>query len=311
MKPTGEWTTVSGGGSARSRTVTGLTNGTEYGFQVRAVNSIGEGPASEDTATPGRAPTMPTGLTAGVESETITVMWGMPADTGGSAISPAIRGELSGCLVASGSVGQLDDGGRRRECHQPHHDMGLTNGIGYEIAVRAVNGIDPGDCRHRWRRRPWRRIDFAHFANGQAGGVTNHLRHRVGERGDLDGDPGHLLLQPEGRDDSRRFGGGCMMGDLEDMAGDGPWPFPWGSGRGEMTISTNGEGSLVTRIGEECSPAAAWAAYCASTSRSVGVAGVGASEPVNDAIFPVSPHGEAESTPGPRSATSVPRTHGR
>ena len=72
----GEWTTVSGGGSARSLTVTGLTNGTEYGFQVRAVNGIGEGPASEDSATPGRAPSMPTGLTAGAESETITVMWG-------------------------------------------------------------------------------------------------------------------------------------------------------------------------------------------------------------------------------------------
>ena len=41
-----DWATVSGGGSARSLTISGLTNGTDYGFQVRAVNGIGEGEAS-------------------------------------------------------------------------------------------------------------------------------------------------------------------------------------------------------------------------------------------------------------------------
>ena len=34
---------------------------------------------------------MPTGLAARPESETITVMWGMPADNGGSAITAATR----------------------------------------------------------------------------------------------------------------------------------------------------------------------------------------------------------------------------
>ena len=81
------WVAVSGGGNARSHTETGLTNGTEYGFQFRAVNGIGEGPHAEASATPGRAPTAPTGLTARSESETITVMWGVPADDAGSAIT--------------------------------------------------------------------------------------------------------------------------------------------------------------------------------------------------------------------------------
>ncbi len=72
----GAWATVSGGPNATSLTVTGLTNGTEYGFQVRAVNSISEGLEAAATATPGRDPSAPTGLTARVESETITVMWG-------------------------------------------------------------------------------------------------------------------------------------------------------------------------------------------------------------------------------------------
>ena len=43
----GAWMEVEGGSSARSVTITGLTNGTSYEFQVRAVN--GKGAGSEDT----------------------------------------------------------------------------------------------------------------------------------------------------------------------------------------------------------------------------------------------------------------------
>ena len=48
----GGWSTVSGGGAARSVTVTGLNNDTPHTFQVRAVNNVGDGPATETTATP-------------------------------------------------------------------------------------------------------------------------------------------------------------------------------------------------------------------------------------------------------------------
>ena len=40
----GTWTTVTGGDSARSHTVTGLVSGAEYRFQIRAVNVLGNGP---------------------------------------------------------------------------------------------------------------------------------------------------------------------------------------------------------------------------------------------------------------------------
>ena len=83
-------------------TIRGLTNGPEYDFQVRAENSIDYGPVAEASATPGRAPSMPTGLTARSESETITVMWGMPANNGGSAIT---RYEV--CYQMSESSGRL------------------------------------------------------------------------------------------------------------------------------------------------------------------------------------------------------------
>ena len=53
----GEWTAIADsapkGANATSYTVTGLTNGTQYSFKVRAVNAVGDGAASgEDSATP-------------------------------------------------------------------------------------------------------------------------------------------------------------------------------------------------------------------------------------------------------------------
>ncbi len=48
----GNWATVSGGASARSQTITGLTNGTAYTFEVRAVNAAGDGSAASISATP-------------------------------------------------------------------------------------------------------------------------------------------------------------------------------------------------------------------------------------------------------------------
>ena len=41
-----------GGASARSQTITGLTNGTAYTFEVRTVNTAGDGSAASISATP-------------------------------------------------------------------------------------------------------------------------------------------------------------------------------------------------------------------------------------------------------------------
>ena len=45
----GAWADI---GLVFTETITGLTNGTTYAFEVRAVNLIGEGPAASDTAIP-------------------------------------------------------------------------------------------------------------------------------------------------------------------------------------------------------------------------------------------------------------------
>ena len=273
----GEWTTASGGGSARSLTVTGLTNGTEYGFQVRAVNSIGEGPASEDTATPGRAPTMPTGLTAGVESETITVMWGMPADTGGSAITGyQVRYRISGGAWRNWMA---VEGGASATSYTI---MGLTNGIGYEIAVRAVNGIGAGDAAMT-EATPMEALVFAHFANGKSGEMTN-ISDLV--LVNVETSAVNVAIYFYGKD------GGMIAADsLVDMTGD---MEPTGDGgvtvaivgQGETTVSTNGEGELATGSVKVFATGRIGGVLRFDISM-IGVAGVGASAPVSDAIFPV------------------------
>ena len=273
-----DWETVSGGGNARRRTVSGLDNGTSYEFQVRAVNEIDEGPAARASATPGRAPSMPTGLTASVGSETITVMWGMPADNGGSAISGyQVRYRMNG---GGWSNWMTVEGGANATSYTM---TGLTNGIGHEIEVRAVNAIGTG-ASASVEATPMEGIDFAHFANGQSTGVTitsdivlvNVETSTVTPAIYFYNQMGEMIPADSVVD---------LMGGLE-VAGDGSLAVPMGiAGRGEMTISTNGEGALV--IGSvRVFGSGRLGGVLRFDIPFVGVAGVGASEPVNDAIFP-------------------------
>ena len=48
----GSWSTVDGNAAARSRTISSLTNGQEYVFQIRAENTVGAGAAADTLATP-------------------------------------------------------------------------------------------------------------------------------------------------------------------------------------------------------------------------------------------------------------------
>ena len=273
-----DWTTVSGAGNARSVTVGGLTNGTLYGFEVRAVNGIGEGETSQATGTPGRAPAAPTGLTATSQSETITVTWGVPADTGGTNITGY---QVRYRVIGGGWTSWTTVGGGANATS--YTLTGLTNGTGYEIAVRAVNAVGAG-ASDSVEATPMEGIDFAHFANGTNAGVTitsdivlvNVETSTVTPAIYFYNQMGQMIEADSVVDTS---------GDL-DMAGDGALTVPMGiPGRGEITISTNGEGALVVgsvkvfgtgRLG----------GVLRFDIPAVGVAGVGVSEPVSDAIFP-------------------------
>ena len=77
-----EWSKVSGGASARSRTVGSLTNGTEYTFQVRAKNGVGYGSAASATATPADKPGTPGSFTATRKDGEVSLSWGAAAANG-------------------------------------------------------------------------------------------------------------------------------------------------------------------------------------------------------------------------------------
>ncbi len=76
----GAWTAIpSSSATTTGYTVTGLTAGTVYAFKVRAVNSAGNGPAS-DEATAATAPAKPTGVTATAGAQRVILAWADPGD---------------------------------------------------------------------------------------------------------------------------------------------------------------------------------------------------------------------------------------
>ena len=84
----GSWTAVPGGANARTQRVTGLTNGRQYTYLVRAVNSEGGGKPATAQATANIVPPGPPqnlSVTPGDRRATLT--WDPPADDGGDAIT--------------------------------------------------------------------------------------------------------------------------------------------------------------------------------------------------------------------------------
>ncbi len=122
-----------------SAPVSSLTNGTEYTFQVRAVNDAGEGVMDAETATPLGAPSAPTNLRADTTQadERVVLTWGAPSDNGGAAITgyeyrvddTDWRGPLGNTILTV----TLDN-------QKPHYS--------HDYYVRAVRGATKGDSAH-------------------------------------------------------------------------------------------------------------------------------------------------------------------
>ena len=141
----GSWADIQNSdATTTSHTVTGLTNGTEYTFTVRAVN--GQGGGAESTAamaTPATTPAAPTGLTARPDSQTagqVALSWTAPSDTGGSAIREWEYQQKED----GGRYGNWTDIANSDATTTSHTVTGLENGTAYTFKVRAVNGKGPG-----------------------------------------------------------------------------------------------------------------------------------------------------------------------
>jgi hypothetical protein len=126
--------------SATSLVVTGLTNGSQYRFQVLASNALGDSPFSalSNTVSPTTAtvPGAPTIGTATAGNASATVRWTAPASNGGSAITGYTVRAFAGTVLArtqavTGNVGTVVV-------------TGLTNGTAYTFDVAAVNAVGTG-----------------------------------------------------------------------------------------------------------------------------------------------------------------------
>ncbi len=127
----GSWSGWSSVGTATSKTVTGLTNGTSYEFAVRAVTSLGDTSPLTVTATPvapppppNRAPTITAGpASASVAENTTSVADYDATDPDGDAISWSATGAFS--ISSSGGL---------RFSSPPNYESGTTS---YSTTVTA------------------------------------------------------------------------------------------------------------------------------------------------------------------------------
>jgi putative cell wall-binding protein len=125
--PGGKSVTV--GGSARSATITGLTNGASYTFAVKAVNAAGSSPAATSTpVTPRTVPGAPTSLAFTPGDGKVTISWAVPSSDGGSPITGYTVTTTPGgsTVTAAASARSVTV-------------TGLSNGTSYTFAVKAVN----------------------------------------------------------------------------------------------------------------------------------------------------------------------------
>ena len=130
-----DWTAIPGSGAATtSYTVTGLTNGTEYSFQIRAVNGIGEGAESATkSATPQlQKPEPPTNFTATAGDTEVTLSWADPSNV--TITSYEVQQDGGGWVGISGSDASTTS----------YTVTGLTNGTQYTFQIRAVSNAGNG-----------------------------------------------------------------------------------------------------------------------------------------------------------------------
>ena len=123
--------------TATNYTATGLTNGTSYTFEVRAVNSAHNGAAASVAATPVEAlPGLPTDLEAVSGDTEVVLLWKLPTNTD----------KISGVEVRfkEQRVTQWGDWNLLSGTATRFTAMGLTNGTVYEFEVRARNAAGPG-----------------------------------------------------------------------------------------------------------------------------------------------------------------------
>ncbi len=122
-------------------TVTGLTNGTSYDFQVRARNAVGPGAHTETlTETPtAQTPETPTGVSAsaGTAAGTINLTWTAPDDGGSPITNYKVRKGIFQNNRWTWTTTAISIG----SANTSYTVTGLQSGGLYRFRVRAVNSV--------------------------------------------------------------------------------------------------------------------------------------------------------------------------
>ena len=153
-KSDANWTVVedvwAAGSGSLQYTLSGLTGGTQYDVQVRAVNAAGDGAWSATvtgTTTSAVVPGAPTGLTAAVAAgkAQVVLSWIAPADTGGAPITGyKIEASDDGnnpwtevYTTTGDATGYTDEGA---DSNGPMFEVGTTR----HYRVSAINSVGTG-----------------------------------------------------------------------------------------------------------------------------------------------------------------------
>ncbi|WP_227462491.1 fibronectin type III domain-containing protein [Desertimonas flava] len=136
------WVTINDGVStARSYTVTGLTNGTRYWFRVFARNGVGTGPASNVVHQVARTtPTAPRSLVAAPTNRSgeVRLTWSPHASNGGSAVTDYV---IQRSPNGTSGWTTINDGVSVANAYTV---TGLANGTRYWFRVISTNAVGPG-----------------------------------------------------------------------------------------------------------------------------------------------------------------------
>ncbi len=132
----GAWTDIADSGpDTSSHVVSGLSNGTSYTFQVRAVNAQGAGDAITSAAvTPGTVPPAPSVSAAGGNGQ-VDLSW-TPGTSSGAGPTTGWQVQVDG--------GDWSDIAASGADTTSHSVTGLANGTAYTFGVRAVNSFGAG-----------------------------------------------------------------------------------------------------------------------------------------------------------------------
>ena len=253
-----------------------VTPGSQLHTWLTTINSQGAVCATRPPRPPRprtSAPGAPRNLTAAVGNGEVVLSWEAPARDGGAAITDyEYRIDRRNPWISIGST------------NITHTVTGLDNGTAYVFEVRAVNRIGKSFSSNRAEATPEApevfALDFAHFANGT--GITSEMvlvnvaPHPIRpaiyfyDRGGRLIDPASVVdvtVDLEVTED----GGLTVRTEMEPL--------------GELTISTHGQGELVSGSVKVLSdgPIGGGVRYGVPE---IGVAGVGASPPVRDVLFP-------------------------